>query len=343
MRTKVKAMSYGLAYGLSAFGLSKQLRIPSSEAKQLMTDYFARFGAVRDYLRQVVEEARAAGYTETIFGRRRPFPDLNSPNRVLRDNAERAALNAPIQGSAADIMKIAMIRIEADMRERDMASRMLLQVHDELILEVAAGSGTRSRPSSPTAWRTRRTSGCRSRCRWAAATRGPLPRTDRGSSIHPARGAQRMTTARLSDLLADGAIRLDAHADDRESAIRQAGYALVAAGAVEPGYVEAMVERERSVSTFVGEGVAVPHGTLAAGRDLVRADAISLLRLPDGVDWDGHDVRIVIGIAATGGGHIALLSRLAEILLDPVRAEQLRGATDPATVRSLLGAATVEG
>lgn len=139
MRTKVKAMSYGLAYGLSAFGLSKQLRIPSSEAKQLMTDYFARFGAVRDYLRQVVEEARAAGYTETIFGRRRPFPDLNSPNRVLRDNAERAALNAPIQGSAADIMKIAMIRIEADMRERDMASRMLLQVHDELILEVAAG------------------------------------------------------------------------------------------------------------------------------------------------------------------------------------------------------------
>ncbi|PPF61258.1 PTS sugar transporter subunit IIA [Clavibacter californiensis] len=152
-----------------------------------------------------------------------------------------------------------------------------------------------------------------------------------------------MTTARLSDLLADGSIRLDARADDRESAIRQAGDALVAAGAVEPGYVEAMVERERSVSTFVGEGVAVPHGTLAAGRDLVRADAISLLRLPDGVDWDGHDVRIVIGIAATGGGHIPLLSRLAEILLDPVRAEQLRGATDPATVRSLLGAATVEG
>lgn len=144
MRTKVKAMSYGLAYGLSAFGLSKQLRIPSSEAKQLMTDYFARFGAVRDYLRQVVEEARAAGYTETIFGRRRPFPDLNSPNRVLRDNAERAALNAPIQGSAADIMKIAMIRIEADMRERDMASRMLLQVHDELILGSQRGSGTRS-------------------------------------------------------------------------------------------------------------------------------------------------------------------------------------------------------
>jgi PTS system mannitol-specific IIA component len=152
-----------------------------------------------------------------------------------------------------------------------------------------------------------------------------------------------MTDARLSDLLADGSIRLDARADDREAAIRQAGEALVASGAVQPGYVDAMVERERSVSTFVGEGVAVPHGSFAAGRDLVTADAISVLRLPDGVDWDGHDVRIVIGIAATGGGHIALLSRLAEILLDPVRAEQLRGATDPATVRALLGAGTVEG
>jgi PTS system mannitol-specific IIA component len=152
-----------------------------------------------------------------------------------------------------------------------------------------------------------------------------------------------MTDARLSDLLADGSIRLDARAADREAAIRQAGEALVASGAVQPGYVDAMVERERSVSTFVGEGVAVPHGSFAAGRDLVTAGAISVLRLPDGVDWDGHDVRIVIGIAATGGGHIALLSRLAEILLDPVRAEQLRGATDPATVRALLGAGTVEG
>jgi DNA polymerase-1 len=139
MRTKVKAMSYGLAYGLSAFGLSKQLRIETAEARQLMTDYFARFGAVRDYLRDVVEKARGDGYTETIFGRRRPFPDLTSTNRVLRDNAERAALNAPIQGSAADIMKIAMIRIDADMRERGLASRMLLQVHDELIFEVSAG------------------------------------------------------------------------------------------------------------------------------------------------------------------------------------------------------------
>lgn len=155
-----------------------------------------------------------------------------------------------------------------------------------------------------------------------------------------------MTNARrdpLSDLLADGSIVLDARADDRDDAIRQAGAALVRADAVDPAYVPAMLERERAVSTFVGEGVAVPHGTLAAGKDLVRADAISLLRLPEGVDWDGHDVRIVIGIAATGGGHIALLSRLAEILLDPVRAEQLRGATDPAAVRALLGAGTVGG
>ena len=139
MRTKVKAMSYGLAYGLSAFGLSKQLRIDSKEAKQLMTDYFARFGAVRDYLRSVVEQARADGYTETIFGRRRPFPDLASPNRVLRDNAERQALNAPIQGSAADIMKIAMNDVAADMQRDALRSRLLLQVHDELVFEVAPG------------------------------------------------------------------------------------------------------------------------------------------------------------------------------------------------------------
>lgn len=139
MRTKVKAMSYGLAYGLSAFGLSKQLRIETAEAKQLMTDYFARFGAVRDYLRNVVEQARSDGYTETIFGRRRPFPDLTSPNRVIRENAERAALNAPIQGSAADIMKVAMLGIARDVRERELRSRMLLQVHDELIFEVSAG------------------------------------------------------------------------------------------------------------------------------------------------------------------------------------------------------------
>jgi DNA polymerase-1 len=136
MRSKVKAMSYGLAYGLSAFGLSKQLRIETAEAKQLMSDYFSRFGSVRDYLRNVVEQAREDGYTETIFGRRRPFPDLKSPNRVIRDNAERQALNAPIQGSAADIMKFAMIGIDRDLREQGLRARMLMQVHDELVFEV---------------------------------------------------------------------------------------------------------------------------------------------------------------------------------------------------------------
>ncbi|WP_309103077.1 DNA polymerase I [Microbacterium sp.] len=139
MRTKVKAMSYGLVYGLSAFGLSKQLRIEQAEAKQLMIEYFARFGAVRDYLRASVMKAKEVGYTETIFGRRRPFPDLASPNRVLRENAERAALNAPIQGSAADIMKIAIFRIHDDLRAEGLASRALLQIHDELVVEVAPG------------------------------------------------------------------------------------------------------------------------------------------------------------------------------------------------------------
>lgn len=139
MRTKVKAMSYGLVYGLSAFGLSKQLRIEQSEAKQLMVEYFARFGAVRDYLRASVMKAKEVGYTETIFGRRRPFPDLASPNRVLRENAERAALNAPIQGSAADIMKIALLHIHDDLRSQDLSSRVLLQIHDELVVEVAPG------------------------------------------------------------------------------------------------------------------------------------------------------------------------------------------------------------
>ena len=136
MRSQVKAMSYGLAYGLSAFGLARQLGIDNSAAKKLMADYFQRFGGVRDYLRSVVEQARAQGYTETLFGRRRPFPDLASPNRVLRDNAERAALNAPMQGTAADIMKIAMIGIEQDLVALELKSQLLLQVHDELVLEV---------------------------------------------------------------------------------------------------------------------------------------------------------------------------------------------------------------
>ena len=138
-RVKVKAMSYGLAYGLSAFGLSKQLRITQAEAKQLMLDYFQRFGGIRDYLRGVVMQAKEDGYTTTIYGRRRPFPDLSSSNRVLRENAERAALNSPIQGSAADIIKRAMLAIDRRIIDEGLGSRMLLQVHDELVFEVAKG------------------------------------------------------------------------------------------------------------------------------------------------------------------------------------------------------------
>lgn len=139
MRTKVKAMSYGLVYGLSAFGLSRQLRIDVSEAKQLMNGYFERFGRVRDYLRSIVEQARQIGYTQTILGRRRYFPDLTSSNRIVREAAERAALNAPIQGSAADIIKTAMIAIQGDLDAQKMQSAMLLQVHDELVFDIAPG------------------------------------------------------------------------------------------------------------------------------------------------------------------------------------------------------------
>ncbi|GAB6904087.1 DNA polymerase I [Kineosporia succinea] len=139
MRSKIKAMSYGLAYGLSAFGLSRQLNIPVDEAKTLMEDYFDRFGGVRDYLRGVVDEARRTGYTETILGRRRYLPDLVSDNRQRREMAERMALNAPIQGSAADIVKVAMLEVDRRLREQGLRSRMLLQVHDELVLEVFPG------------------------------------------------------------------------------------------------------------------------------------------------------------------------------------------------------------
>ncbi|WP_432574023.1 DNA polymerase I [Kineococcus sp. SYSU DK005] len=139
MRAKIKAMSYGLAYGLSAFGLSNQLKISTEEARGLMDDYFARFGGVRDYLHGVVEEARRVGYTETIMGRRRYLPDLTSDNRQRREMAERMALNAPIQGSAADIIKVAMLDLDRGLREEGLRSRLLLQVHDELVVEVAPG------------------------------------------------------------------------------------------------------------------------------------------------------------------------------------------------------------
>ena len=139
MRSKVKAMSYGLVYGLSEYGLAKQLRMSNAEAKQLMNDYFARFGGVRRYLATVVEDAKLNGYTVTTYGRRRPFDDLKSPIFQIRENARRAALNAPIQGTAADIMKLAMNRIGQKIASLGLKSRMLLQVHDELVFEVAAG------------------------------------------------------------------------------------------------------------------------------------------------------------------------------------------------------------
>ncbi|MCW2758189.1 MAG: polymerase, partial [Nocardioidaceae bacterium] len=139
MRAKIKAMNYGLAYGLSAFGLSGQLRISTGEARELMDEYFETFGGVRDYLGSVVDEARRTGFTETIMGRRRYLPDLTSDNRQRREIAERMALNAPIQGSAADIIKVAMLNVDRALAAAGMTSRMLLQVHDELVFEMAPG------------------------------------------------------------------------------------------------------------------------------------------------------------------------------------------------------------
>ncbi|OBI91237.1 DNA polymerase I [Mycobacterium asiaticum] len=139
LRRRVKAMSYGLAYGLSAYGLSAQLKISTEEAKDQMDQYFARFGGVRDYLLNIVEQARKDGYTSTVLGRRRYLPELDSSNRQVREAAERAALNAPIQGSAADLIKVAMIEVDKAIKEAGLASRMLLQVHDELLFEIAPG------------------------------------------------------------------------------------------------------------------------------------------------------------------------------------------------------------
>ena len=141
MRRTIKAMSYGLAYGLSSFGLAQQLDIDPNAASELMSKYFERFGGIRDYLKTVVVEARDKGYTETILGRKRYLPDLNHENRQRREIAERAALNAPIQGSAADIIKIAMLNVDSHIKQLNLKSRLLLQVHDELILEVAPGEG----------------------------------------------------------------------------------------------------------------------------------------------------------------------------------------------------------
>jgi DNA polymerase I len=139
LRARIKAMNYGLSYGLSAYGLSQQLRITPEEARVLMEEYFQQFGGVRDYLRALVDQARRDGYTETIMGRRRYLPDLLSDNRQRREMAERMALNAPIQGSAADIIKVAMLAVDRALRAGGLRSRMLLQVHDELVFEVAPG------------------------------------------------------------------------------------------------------------------------------------------------------------------------------------------------------------
>jgi DNA polymerase-1 len=137
MRAKIKAMNYGLAYGLSAFGLSQQLGIEPAEARGLMDEYFETFGGIRDYLSGVVAEARKTGFTETLWGRRRYLPDLTSDNRQRREMAERMALNAPIQGSAADLIKVAMLHVQRAIEKDGLRSRMLLQVHDELVFEVA--------------------------------------------------------------------------------------------------------------------------------------------------------------------------------------------------------------
>ncbi|GAA2753242.1 PTS sugar transporter subunit IIA [Amnibacterium kyonggiense] len=144
-----------------------------------------------------------------------------------------------------------------------------------------------------------------------------------------------MADSALTSLLAERSILLDRTATDRFDAVRQCGAALVAAGAVDESYVDAMIQREETVSTFVGEGVAIPHGTLA-GKEAVKHDALVVLRFPDGVDWEGNTVSVCVGIAAAGGGHIALLSQLAEILLDPEKAEQLRTATSAEQVYALL-------
>jgi DNA polymerase-1 len=145
LRAKIKAMNYGLAYGLSAFGLSQQLRISTEEARVLMEEYFKEFGGVRDYLHEVVARARLDGYTATMMGRRRYLPDLTSDNRQRREMAERMALNAPIQGSAADVIKIAMLAVDDSLTASGLASRMLLQVHDELIFEIAPGEFDQAR------------------------------------------------------------------------------------------------------------------------------------------------------------------------------------------------------
>lgn len=149
------------------------------------------------------------------------------------------------------------------------------------------------------------------------------------------------SSVNFRDLLGEESIHLDQRATDRFDAVRQCGEALVAAGAVDASYLESMAERERSVSTYVGGGVAIPHGT-SAGKESIQRDALVFLQFPDGIEWDGNRVEVCVGIAAAGGSHIALLSRLAEVLLDPERARQLRGATSANTVYEILESTPAE-
>ena len=179
-RRKIKAMNYGLAYGLSAFGLSQQLAISTDEARGLMDEYFARFGGVRDYLRQIVAEARRTGYTETMLGRRRYLPDLTSDNRQRREMAERMALNAPIQGSAADIIKVAMLRVDAALREAGAARGCCCRCTTSWCSRWRPGERAavealvRERWGRPSSWT----------CRWTSpsgsAGTGTTPPTDAG-------------------------------------------------------------------------------------------------------------------------------------------------------------------
>jgi DNA polymerase-1 len=138
-RAKAKMVSYGLAYGMESYGLAQRLSIPVSEAQEILDSYFRAFPNVKSYMERTVNEARQRGYTETLFGRRRPIPELLSGNFRIRQAGERQAMNAGIQGLAADIFKVALVRLDQALERDSMASRLVLQVHDEVILEVPPG------------------------------------------------------------------------------------------------------------------------------------------------------------------------------------------------------------
>jgi DNA polymerase-1 len=191
MRAKVKAMSYGLAYGLSAFGLSRQLRTPVDEARGLMDEYFLRFGGVRDYLRGVVDQARKDGWTATLLGRRRYLPDLTSDNRQRREAAERMALNAPIQGSAADLIKVAMLRVQERLDAGTCARACCSRSTTSWCSRSPRGSSSRCRTSSSPRWAARRTWRCRWRCPWASGGPGSTPPTEASGRRRVLRAGER--------------------------------------------------------------------------------------------------------------------------------------------------------